>query len=59
MTSDNHIDEIFLKLDADGGGTLSIDEITSLFVENGINMNEGEVADMFANAKRMDLAQKR
>lgn len=50
---------MFLKLDTDGGGTLSIDEITSMFAENGINMTQGEVADMFANAKRMDLAEKR
>lgn len=39
-----------MKLDSDGGGTLSIGEITSLFKENGILMSEAEVADMFANA---------
>jgi Ca2+-binding EF-hand superfamily protein len=46
---------MFAKLDEDGGGTLSIDEITSLFVANGINMSEEEVADMFANAGREHL----
>lgn len=43
---------MFTKLDTDGGGTLSINEITSLFEENGIHMTKGEVADMFSNAKR-------
>jgi Ca2+-binding EF-hand superfamily protein len=46
---------MFDKLDADGGGTLSIDEITALFVENDIHMSEQEVADLFANAIRSDL----
>jgi len=41
---------MFQKLDSDGGGTLSIEEITSLFKENGIHMSQEEVADMFANA---------
>jgi Ca2+-binding EF-hand superfamily protein len=50
-----HIEEMFNKLDEDGGGTLSIEEITSLFIENGILMSETEVADMFANATRMHL----
>ena len=31
------------------------DEITGLFVENGIHMSEAEVADMFANALLMNL----
>ena len=31
---------MFLKLDADGGGTLDIGEITALFIENGIMMSE-------------------
>jgi len=50
-----HIEEMFNKLDEDGGGTLSIEEITSLFKENGIHMSEAEVANMFANAQRMHL----
>ncbi len=50
---------MFKKLDLDGGGTLSIDEITNLFKENGIHMSEAEVADMFANALRMDLVKRR
>ena len=53
-----HIDEMFQKLDQDGGGTLSIEEITSLFKENGIFMSEEEVANMFANAVKYDLRQK-
>jgi Ca2+-binding EF-hand superfamily protein len=44
---------MFKELDLDGGGTLSIGEITSLFIANGIHMSEAEVADMFANALRM------
>ena len=46
---------MFAKLDEDCGGTLSVDEITGLFVENGIHMSEAEVADMFANALLMNL----
>lgn len=52
VTSDKHIDQMFDKLDQDGGGTLSVDEITSLFCENGITMSEAQVADMFAEAMR-------
>ncbi len=55
IQSDMHIEEMFNKLDEDGGGTLSIEEITSLFKENGIHMREAEVANMFANAQRMHL----
>jgi hypothetical protein len=50
-----HIQEMFKKLDQDGGGTLSIEEITSLFKANGIHMSPDEVADMFANAMRCHL----
>lgn len=45
---------MFEKLDSDGGGTLSVDEIHSMFVENGINMTKNDVADMFANAQRVN-----
>jgi Ca2+-binding EF-hand superfamily protein len=38
VQSDNYVDEMFRKLDSDGGGTLSVNEIHSMFVENGINM---------------------
>ena len=41
---------MFKKLDTDGGGTLSIQEITLLFRSNGIRMTKEQVADMFANA---------
>lgn len=58
VQSDSHIDEMFQKLDADGGGTLSIQEITSLFIENGIHMSREEVADMFANAQRKHMVTK-
>ena len=37
---------------------MSIEEITSLFKENGIHMTEEEVADMFANAGKYDLRQR-
>jgi len=49
---------MFNELDEDGGGTLSIEEITSLFKANGIGMTEGNVANMFAGAQRMHLVQK-
>jgi hypothetical protein len=31
---------MFSKLDTDGGGTLSMEEITDLFVTNGIQMEK-------------------
>ena len=45
---------MFSKLDADGGGTLDCGEITALFKENGIHMNEDQVANMFGEAQRMN-----
>ena len=44
---------MFKILDADGGGTLDMDEITALFAEAGIYATKEEVADIFANAMRM------
>jgi len=32
------IDEMFDKLDADGGGTLDMSEITAVFKNNGVPM---------------------
>lgn len=49
---------MFAKLDADGGGTLDMGEITALLVENGIHMSVEKVADMFGEAKRMELLNK-
>jgi hypothetical protein len=49
---------MFAKLDADGGGTLDMGEITALLVENGIHMSVEQVADMFGEAKRMELLNK-
>lgn len=46
---------MFARLDADDGGTLDMGEITALFKENGIPMTIEQVADMFAEAKRMEL----
>ena len=43
---------MFDKLDADGGGTLDMGEITALFKKNGIKMSMEQVADLFAEAKR-------
>ena len=45
---------MFQKLDQDGGGTLDCGEITSLFIENGINMTIEQVANMFGEAQRED-----
>lgn len=38
VKADTIIDDMFDKLDADGGGTLDIGEITALFKQNGIHM---------------------
>ena len=54
VKADNIIDDMFSKLDADGGGTLDCGEITALFKENGIHMNEDQVANMFGEAQRMN-----
>lgn len=58
VQSDTIIDSMFAKLDADGGGTLDMGEITALLVENGIHMTVEQVADMFGEAKRMELLNK-
>jgi Ca2+-binding EF-hand superfamily protein len=50
VKSNNIIDDMFEKLDQDGGGTLDCGEITSLFIENGINMTMEQVANMFGEA---------
>jgi len=47
---------MFQRLDADGGGTLDIGEITALFIENGINMTAEQVAQMFGEANRQNEA---
>ena len=47
---------MFRRLDADGGGTLDIGEITALFIENGINMTAEQVAIMFGEANRQNEA---
>lgn len=39
VKADNIIDDMFSKLDEDGGGTLDCGEITALFKENGIHMS--------------------
>ncbi len=54
VKADSIIDDMFLKLDADGGGTLDCGEICALFKENGIHMTIEQVANMFGEAKRMD-----
>lgn len=50
VKADNIIDDMFSKLDEDGGGTLDCAEITALFRENGINMTMEQVANMFGEA---------
>ena len=40
VKSNNIIDDMFKRLDADGGGSLDCGEITALFKENGIHMSE-------------------
>jgi len=50
IKTEGYIDEMFAKLDEDGSNTLDMGEITALFKENGIDMTEGDVSDMFANA---------
>ena len=53
MKADNIIDDMFEKLDADGGGTLDFGEITALFKQNGIHMTEENIANMFGEAARL------
>ena len=43
---------MFDKLDADGGGTLDMGEITELFQKNGIMMTKEQVGELFAEAKQ-------
>lgn len=38
VKADTIIDDMFQKLDEDGGGTLDTGEITALLQRNGINM---------------------
>ena len=59
MISDSIVDAMFAKLDLDGGGTLDMVEIATLFKENSIPMSVQQVADMFAESKRKVLLQKR
>ena len=58
VKADNIIDDMFEKLDADGGGTLDNGEITALFKQNGIHMTEEQVANMFGEAARMERLNK-
>jgi Ca2+-binding EF-hand superfamily protein len=50
VKSNSIIDDMFAKLDEDGGGTLDCDEIAALFKENGIHMSAEQVANMFGEA---------
>ena len=58
MFSDKLIDDMFARLDSDGGGTLDMNEITALLKENNIIMEVQQVANMFAEAQRKDLVSK-
>lgn len=50
--SDRIVDDMFNRLDEDGGGTLDCSEITSLFKKNQIEMSKEQVANMFGEASR-------
>jgi Ca2+-binding EF-hand superfamily protein len=52
------VDDMFKRLDTDGGGTLDCEEIASLLNANGINMNIAQVAKMFGEANRMNALYK-
>jgi len=52
VKADTIIDDMFLKLDEDGGGSLDTGEITALLKRNGINMTQEQVANMFGEALR-------
>lgn len=54
VKSNQIIDDMFNRLDADGGGSLDCSEITALFKENGIHMSQEQVANMFGEAQRED-----
>jgi hypothetical protein len=49
---------MFARLDSDGGGTLDMSEIAIVFKSNGIPMTTEQVADMFAEANRMELLER-
>ena len=57
VRSDAVIDDMFSKLDEDGGGTLDCQEINALFQRNGIHMGVDAVANMFGEAQRRDSYQ--
>lgn len=48
------MDDMFRRLDSDGGGTLDCEEIASLLNANGIHMNILQVAKMFGEANWMN-----
>lgn len=52
MMTDDRISEMFAVMDLDGGGTVSVGEVTALFKSAGIDSSMEEIADMFAEAQR-------
>jgi hypothetical protein len=58
VKNDKIIDEMFARLDSDGGGTLDMGEITAIFKTNGVPMTMEQVADMFGEANRMELVER-
>ena len=39
---------MFDKLDADGSNGIDMDEMTDLFIENGLHMSKQDIAEMFS-----------
>ena len=48
IRGDAQIAEMFDKLDADGSGGIDMDEMTDLFIENGLHMSKEDIAEMFS-----------
>ena len=57
ILADKQIMEMFNKLDTDGSNAISMQEMTELFVENGLAMTTNEIAQMFSVVKKINDAE--
>jgi hypothetical protein len=57
ILADKQIMEMFNKLDTDGSNAISMQEMTELFVENGLAMSTNEIAQMFSVVKKINDAE--
>ena len=56
IQSDKQITEMFQRLDTDGSNSIDMGEMHELFLENGLNMPEEEIAEMFSIVKEINDA---